>query len=100
MNDTTYAERNMSDKKSQRTPSSRGGRFMKLAGMTASVAGSYAKSRVRSAFGNTTEEQDSENWRVTGERIAQTLGELKGAVMKVGQVASQARDLFPKEIAD
>lgn len=90
----------MADKKSQRTTASRGGRFIKLAGMTASVASSYAKSRVKSAFGNTTEEQDSENWRVTGERIAQTLGELKGAVMKVGQVASQARDLFPKEIAD
>lgn len=90
----------MSDKNSRRTPASRGGRFMKLAGMTASVAGSYAKSRVRSALGANSEEHEAENWRVAGERIAQTLGELKGAVMKVGQVASQARDLFPAEIAD
>lgn len=90
----------MSDKKEHSTPASRGGRFMKLAGMTASVAGSYAKSRVRSAFGGASEEQEAENWRQAGERIAQTLGELKGAVMKVGQVASQARDLFPPEIAN
>ena len=90
----------MSDTKSRRSTTSRGGRFMKLAGMTASVAGSYAKSRVRSALGANTEEQEAENWRVAGERIAQTLGELKGAVMKVGQVASQARDLFPPEIAN
>lgn len=73
---------------------------MKLAGMTASVAGSYAKTRVRSAFGGGDEQNESENWKETGELIAKTLGELKGAVMKVGQVASQARDLFPPEIAN
>lgn len=72
---------------------------MKLAGMTASVAGSYAKTRVRSAFGGDAQDE-SENWKETGELIAKTLGELKGAVMKVGQVASQARDLFPPEIAN
>lgn len=89
----------MSDTKRTTAPVSRGGRFMKLAGMTASVAGSYAKTRVRSMFSG--EEQDaSENWKETGELIAKTLGELKGAVMKVGQVASQARDLFPPEIAN
>lgn len=72
---------------------------MKLAGMTASVAGSYAKSRVKNVFSND-EDAEAEQWKETGERIAQTLGELKGAVMKVGQIASQARDLFPPEIAN
>jgi predicted unusual protein kinase regulating ubiquinone biosynthesis (AarF/ABC1/UbiB family) len=33
-----------------------------------------------------------------GERIASTLGELKGAAMKMGQMASMAGDLLPKEL--
>lgn len=82
-------------------PVTRGRRFMKLAGMTASVASSYAKDRVRGAFGKErTEEEIAESYREVGIKIAETLGELKGAVMKVGQVASQARDMFPPEIAD
>lgn len=89
----------MADDKKAMPPVSRTGRFMKLAGMTASVAGSYAKSRVRGVFSND-QDAEAEQWKETGERIAQTLGELKGAVMKVGQIASQARDLFPAEIAN
>ena len=81
-------------------PVSRGRRFFKLAGMTASVAGSYAKSKVRSMVGANDEDAEAERWRQAGLMIAETLGELKGAVMKVGQVASQARDLLPPEIAD
>lgn len=82
-------------------PVTKGRRFMKLAGMTASVATSYAKDRVRGAFGKErTEEEIAESYREVGVKIAETLGELKGAVMKVGQVASQARDMFPPEIAD
>ncbi len=30
-----------------------------------------------------------------GLQIADTLGEMKGAVMKVGQIASQYKDIFP-----
>lgn len=36
----------------------------------------------------------------TGAQIAQTLGELKGAAMKVGQMAAATWDLLPKEMAD
>src|SRR5690606_17538337 len=32
-------------------------------------------------------------------QIAETLGEMKGAVMKVGQIASQYKDVFPPEVA-
>jgi predicted unusual protein kinase regulating ubiquinone biosynthesis (AarF/ABC1/UbiB family) len=82
-------------------PATRGKRFMKLAGMTASVAGRYARSRVRSLF-QSAEEAEAERRRShaeTGSRIAQTLGELKGAVMKVGQMASIASDVLPHEIS-
>lgn len=83
-------------------PVSKGRRFFKLAGMTAQVAGSYAATRIKGLFQS---EADAERERnaaheLNGGRIAKTLGELKGAVMKVGQMASIASDLLPKEFAD
>jgi len=81
-----------------------GKRFMKLAGMSASIAGNFAKNRIRGALGTLSEEerlQEREQlFTQVGEQIATTLGEMKGAVMKVGQIASQFRDVFPREIAD
>lgn len=76
-------------------------RFFKLAGMTAGIASNIAKTQVKSLMGS----QDAEAEKVKlytqiGEQIANTLGEMKGAVMKVGQIASQFKDVFPKEIAD
>jgi predicted unusual protein kinase regulating ubiquinone biosynthesis (AarF/ABC1/UbiB family) len=78
-----------------------GNRFIKLAGMTVSVAGGYAKSRVKRLFQpgeRAAEDRQLEMQRI-GERIASTLGELKGAAMKMGQMASLAGDLLPKELA-
>ncbi|MEM7153678.1 MAG: AarF/ABC1/UbiB kinase family protein [Myxococcota bacterium] len=70
--------------------------------MTARVATGYTKSRVKSVF-QSKEAADRDRLKAheeAGELIAQTLGELKGAVMKVGQMASIAGDLLPKEMAD
>ena len=39
------------------------------------------------------------HWARVGEDWFETLGELKGAAMKLGQVASQYRDLLPPELA-
>lgn len=75
---------------------------MRLAGMTARVATGYTKSRIKSVF-QSKEAAQRDRARAheeAGELIAQTLGELKGAVMKVGQMASIAGDLLPKELAD
>jgi len=87
---------------SKKNITSRGGRFIKLAGMTASVAGRYASERVQSAF--STEEKIEARKKVAYSKMADdivdTLGELKGAVMKIGQIASQTQDLLPKEISD
>jgi predicted unusual protein kinase regulating ubiquinone biosynthesis (AarF/ABC1/UbiB family) len=83
-------------------PPAGGGRFLKLAGLTASVAGGYAKDRVKRMFlseERAAEDREQSMERV-GARIAATLGELKGAAMKMGQMASMAADLLPKEIAD
>ena len=83
-------------------PVTRGRRFFKLAGMTAQVAGSYAGTRIKSIFQS---EEAAESDRkaaheLNGSRIAKTLGELKGAVMKVGQMASIAGDILPRELAE
>ena len=81
-----------------RTP---GGRFLKLAGMTASIATKAVSHSLKSR--NSTEEEKlasrSELYGEIGAKIADTLGHMKGAAMKVGQVASQYKDLFPPEIA-
>ncbi len=70
--------------------------------MTASVAGRFAKTRVKNLFqspDSAAEERERSN-RAAGRRIAETLGELKGAVMKVGQMASIASDILPAEFSD
>lgn len=80
---------------------SRKGRFFKLAGMTASVAGQYAGQRARRFLGREDDEAArSESYTRMAGQIADTLGELKGAVMKVGQIASQTQDFLPKEFSD
>ncbi len=86
----------------QGKPPSGGGRFLKLAGLSASVAGNFAKERVKRMFlsEERAEQAERENLARVGEQIAATLGQLKGAAMKMGQMASMAADLLPKEIAD
>jgi len=83
-------------------PVSKSRRFFRLAGMTASVASSYATTRIKSVFQSAEEAAASklESYERSGELIAKTLGELKGAVMKVGQMASIASDILPREIAE
>jgi predicted unusual protein kinase regulating ubiquinone biosynthesis (AarF/ABC1/UbiB family) len=84
------------------SPPSKVGRWLKLAGMTTSVASSYAGVRVLKALGFSEKVQEmlpETNARI-GARIARTLGELKGPVMKIGQMASLSTDLLPREIAE
>ena len=77
-------------------------RFLKLASMTASVATRYATSKLKTAFldGDEADSERSRLHEVNGAKIVETLGELKGAVMKVGQMASITKDVLPKEIGE
>lgn len=77
-------------------------RFMKLAGMTASIAGKAMSNSIKSINASEEEKQAarSQLYQDIGLKIAETLGEMKGAVMKVGQIASQYKDIFPPEISD
>ncbi|GGE56562.1 ABC transporter [Streptosporangium jomthongense] len=80
---------------------SRSGRFFKLAGMTASVAGQYAGQKARSLFSSENDDgARSESYTRMASRITDTLGEMKGAAMKVGQIASQTQDFLPREFSD
>ena len=76
-------------------------RFLKLAGMTASIASKSVVNSIRNR--NADEEQKnaarSQLFQDIGLQIADTLGEMKGAVLQVGQIASQYKDIFPPEVA-
>ena len=78
-----------------------GRRFMKLAGMTASIAGKAVSNSIKSINSNEEEKLAAKSrlYEDIGVKIAETLGEMKGAVMKVGQIASQYKDIFPPEVA-
>lgn len=79
----------------------RRGRFFKLAGMTASVAGQYAGHRTRRFLGQEDDEATrSAHYSRMADQIVDTLGDMKGAVMKVGQIASQTQDLLPAEFSE
>ena len=84
-----------------KTASTPGRRFMKLASMTASIATTTVSNTIK--YFNPDEEQKnaprSQLLQDIGLQIADTLGEMKGAVMKVGQIASQYKDVFPPEVA-
>ena len=78
-----------------------GRRFMKLASMTASIATKTVSNSIRNfnADDDKKNEARSQLFQDIGLQIADTLGEMKGAAMKVGQIASQYKDIFPPEVA-
>lgn len=90
------------DDKHSRGPAAGGKRLLKMAGMTATLATRFAGHALANGFRSPEQREEARgklNARA-GEHLAQTLGELKGAVMKLGQLASQAADFLPAEIAE
>lgn len=69
--------------------------------MTASIASKTVKSSIKSFTSSEDEKEKAhhEMLQTIGIQIADTLGEMKGAVMKVGQIVSQYKDVFPPEVA-
>lgn len=76
-------------------------RFFKLAGMSASITRNIATQKVKGLFADEEAKQKSQEqlYADIGKQIAETLGEMKGAVMKVGQIASQVKDILPDEVS-
>ena len=74
-------------------------RFFKLGSMSARVAGKYTGNRLKTLFADDDARRQSQAalYDEIGEQVAETLGQLKGAAMKVGQIASQLQHVLPEE---
>jgi predicted unusual protein kinase regulating ubiquinone biosynthesis (AarF/ABC1/UbiB family) len=76
-------------------------RVLRLGGLAGRVAGSVVGNQlgglVRTAASR--ESRRSDNLALNATRIAETLGELKGAAMKVGQMLSLQESVLPPEVA-
>lgn len=85
----------MSDESNKRTrvPRGRLNRLGKLVGMTARVSGSIVQSSVQKALG-----QDDGAKAEAAKRVLSTLGEMKGAALKLGQTLSLGANHLPPEV--
>lgn len=77
-------------------------RFFKLTGMTASVTTKFAKTKLKAKLSanDNTEDDYAKLYSEVGQQVVETLGELKGAAMKVGQAISQMKHLLPEEFTE
>jgi hypothetical protein len=77
-------------------------RLTRLASLSVRLAKQVAGQRIKNLFQDDAEkaQQEHELYARLGLEVAKTLGEMKGAVMKVGQLVSQMQDLLPAEIAE
>lgn len=81
---------------------SRFGRFAKLSSMTAGVAARQVRQKISAAFQDD-EAQEAGRSKALAESarsVADGLGELKGAAMKIGQMLSMDSEILPKEVTD
>lgn len=83
-------------------PPKSGSRLLRLAGMTARIGGDVARDRWQRLWHKDHDRSaaDAELYTRIGREIASTLGQMKGAVMKVGQIISQYRDVLPPELIE
>lgn len=88
--------------KPARASTTQTGRLLRLTGMTTSIATKLASQRMKRLFQSDEAAAKSQEDLINqiGREIATTLGEMKGAVMKVGQIASQMKDILPPQLAD
>jgi len=80
----------------------RAARNARVAGLGAKMGTSYAMHRARRTFASADRraELDMEHQLRTAEQVAQTLGNMKGALMKVGQMLSYLDDGLPEPLRD
>jgi len=95
---------NRHDNKGERDiPTGRFRRFVKMGRLSSTVSTSYLGQRIRGAFMDD-EKRDRELLKThlrNAARMAETMGHLKGAVMKVGQMISMGDDeLMPPEATE
>lgn len=76
-------------------PAGRLKRLSRIAYLTARTTGDLLASQARRKLGN--REDSTEDLKKAGERILSTLGELKGAALKLGQALAMDPDALPEE---
>lgn len=82
--------------------SGRFGRMMRIGGLAASVAGSAVARRIGTAFKSEEERAAALRDSLVGNagQIVKTMGEMKGAAMKLGQMLSVAPEALPREFLE
>ena len=80
------------------TQSGRLGRMFRMGSLAASVAGSAVARRLGATFGSEEEKAEAIRQSLLGdaERVVKTMGEMKGAAMKLGQMLSIAPEALPR----
>ncbi|MBN1606819.1 MAG: AarF/ABC1/UbiB kinase family protein [Polyangiaceae bacterium] len=88
--------------KSRAPSTSAGTRFLKLGALTSRLGSSYVGHKVRGALSDAeARARDlAQTHARNALRVVSTLGELKGAAMKVGQMLSLQEDLLPAEMRE
>ncbi|MEA3055405.1 MAG: hypothetical protein QOD30_837, partial [Actinomycetota bacterium] len=83
-------------------PTTRAARTAEIAKLGARVGGTVASNRARRVFASAErkEELDAELELRTAEDVAATLGNMKGALMKLGQLASFVDDGMPEPVRE
>jgi predicted unusual protein kinase regulating ubiquinone biosynthesis (AarF/ABC1/UbiB family) len=81
--------------------SGRFARFARLSSLTAGVTARHVAQRIASTFQSDEDAERSEKKAMerSAARIVETLGDLKGAAMKVGQLLATDPELLPEEVA-
>jgi predicted unusual protein kinase regulating ubiquinone biosynthesis (AarF/ABC1/UbiB family) len=88
-----------SSEKPTRFRKSRSGRFLKIAALASKLSSSYLGQKIKKAFisdASANRSLEAAHLR-NARRVAKAFGELKGAVMKVGQMLSGYHDILPRE---
>ena len=82
--------------------SNRFARFAKISSLTAGVAARTFGNKVAGAFRDeeSKEKAEKESQKKSATQITKTLGQLKGAAMKVGQMIATDPELLPKEMVE
>jgi len=90
----------LAGEKGKRLPSGRWGRLLRVGKLGLSVAGSAAGHAVRSRLLSKDDNDASVFHSKQAKKVLETLGQMKGAAMKVGQILSTDPDAVPSEFAD
>ena len=73
-------------------------RLLKLSGMSVKVAGKLGGHKLSGLLGR--QQDEDALYAALGEEILSTLGQMKGAAMKLGQIVAQMRHLLPDSLAE